>query len=416
MFSTYVHRLIPALVLFLAFESFAATPLSFDEAKERLLKNNNQIQAALETQRAAEFDSGASRGLYLPTLTSSLGRAQAIDTSTTSYSASLTLNQNLFRGFADLAQNRKSRLNLELATLDLKIQQTQSIANLRNVYGNLLLANTNLELAKAVKLRRKDFGRMVELRYTGGRENYGSVLLSKANLQQADVDLLEASQSINQIRRSLAELLGIEGAGDFDLSTGFDTIARIAPPKLSPALDSTLPQLRLSKRAELGHSELHIAESAFYPQLGVSVDYGRRGSQFFPAEASTSVLANLSLNLFNGTRDYYNYRQAKALDHSTQLTLTHELNNLKQALEQDLENFTLAEANFHTSESYLKASQIRVEIARKKYNNGLLSFDDLDLIETDLISREKYHLQSQREWLAKLTKLEAQFDLQGSSP
>jgi hypothetical protein len=40
---------------------------------------------------------------------------------------------------------------------------------------------------------------------------------------------------------------------------------------------------------------------------------------------------------------------------------------------------------------------LRAEIARSKYNNGLLSFEDWDLIENDLINRQKALLVSVRE-------------------
>jgi outer membrane protein TolC len=38
---------------------------------------------------------------------------------------------------------------------------------------------------------------------------------------------------------------------------------------------------------------------------------------------------------------------------------------------------------------------LRAEIARSKYNNGLTTFDDWDLIESDLINRQRAVLSSQ---------------------
>ena len=45
-------------------------------------------------------------------------------------------------------------------------------------------------------------------------------------------------------------------------------------------------------------------------------------------------------------------------------------------------------------EEFLKAAQLRAEVARTKYTTGLLSFDEWDLIENDLISTQKSHLQA----------------------
>ena len=45
-------------------------------------------------------------------------------------------------------------------------------------------------------------------------------------------------------------------------------------------------------------------------------------------------------------------------------------------------------------ESFRAAAIARAEIARRKYNNGLLSFEDWDIIENDLIFRQKNYLSS----------------------
>ena len=48
-------------------------------------------------------------------------------------------------------------------------------------------------------------------------------------------------------------------------------------------------------------------------------------------------------------------------------------------------------------QSFLEAALKRSEIARSKYNNGLMTFEDWDLIENDLIARETAVLQSQKD-------------------
>jgi outer membrane protein TolC len=39
----------------------------------------------------------------------------------------------------------------------------------------------------------------------------------------------------------------------------------------------------------------------------------------------------------------------------------------------------------------------RADIARTKYNNGLMTFENWDIIENDLIQRQKSFLQGQRD-------------------
>ena len=46
---------------------------------------------------------------------------------------------------------------------------------------------------------------------------------------------------------------------------------------------------------------------------------------------------------------------------------------------------------------FVEAAKIRSDIARSKYNNGLMTFEDWDRIENDLIQRQKTALVSARD-------------------
>jgi outer membrane protein TolC len=48
------------------------------------------------------------------------------------------------------------------------------------------------------------------------------------------------------------------------------------------------------------------------------------------------------------------------------------------------------------AESYEKAMVLRTEIARKKYSNGLLSFEEWERMEQDLILKQKALLSAQK--------------------
>ena len=47
--------------------------------------------------------------------------------------------------------------------------------------------------------------------------------------------------------------------------------------------------------------------------------------------------------------------------------------------------------------AYVEAAEAREKISRQKYNNGLSTFDEWDLIESDLIKRQKSLLLSERD-------------------
>ena len=59
--------------------------------------------------------------------------------------------------------------------------------------------------------------------------------------------------------------------------------------------------------------------------------------------------------------------------------------------------FIEAHQKMEVDRAFSEATLAREKIARAKYNNGLLTFDNWDIIENDLINRQKASLQSQRD-------------------
>ena len=72
-------------------------------------------------------------------------------------------------------------------------------------------------------------------------------------------------------------------------------------------------------------------------------------------------------------------------------------NKFGRKFKQSFNNFIEVTEKLKVDESFLLAALTRADIARRKYNNGLITFDDWDVIENDLISRQKTALQSQKD-------------------
>jgi outer membrane protein len=66
-------------------------------------------------------------------------------------------------------------------------------------------------------------------------------------------------------------------------------------------------------------------------------------------------------------------------------------------LKQAYANYVQAVEQLNVNQAFVDAAQMRAEIARSQYNNGLIAFSDWNLIENDLIQRQKSYVQSQRD-------------------
>jgi outer membrane protein TolC len=101
--------------------------------------------------------------------------------------------------------------------------------------------------------------------------------------------------------------------------------------------------------------------------------------------------------LYSGGKDYYATKSAasslEAAVSNTDSTEHQLLVNLKQTHA----GFVESVEKLKVDQAFLEAATTRAEIARSKYNNGLMTFEDWDIIENDLIQRLKTFLQSQRD-------------------
>lgn len=105
----------------------------------------------------------------------------------------------------------------------------------------------------------------------------------------------------------------------------------------------------------------------------------------------------LSLPLFNGGKDLYTTQSASSLLRAAYFNQAHVDRTLLAKLQQLSASYEEAVQQLAVDQDFVQAAQVRAEIGRQKYNNGLLNFEDWDTIESDLIVRQKNVLQGQRD-------------------
>jgi len=147
-------------------------------------------------------------------------------------------------------------------------------------------------------------------------------------------------------------------------------------------------------------SGMTIAKSSFYPSLNLSASASQFGQEFFPQGSRWVLGANLTLPLFQGGKSFYQSKSASQNFYaatSNRKSLSRQLvSNLKQAYVSYLEAIEQLKMN----ESFREAGVKRSEIATGKYNNGLMTFEDWDIIENARINYETNVLQSQLNLIA----------------
>ena len=226
-----LNYLLAALLGAAAPPSQTATPLTWDAAVARVTTANAELAAAQAELRASEYQEAVARSAFLPAVSANIGYdrsdgralgtgigAAAGTVGGDSYSATLNATQNIFAGGADAAKIERAQANTRLARARAQAVAAKLSYELKTAFQGLVFAQAYERLTQEIVRRRSDNLRLVELRFDGGRENKGSVLLSQAYRQQALYDALQARNATRIARAQLAKLLRADTAVEYTVA------------------------------------------------------------------------------------------------------------------------------------------------------------------------------------------------------
>ena len=398
-------RLIPVSMLVLTLSAWAGGPstvLSWEACVQEAAASNPELRAARAGLEAAGYTAEGAYSGYLPQLSAGAGYtdtsgSSASATSDTTYSTSVSLSQNLFAGFQDRARIAQGAANREVAAASLAAAKAKLSQDLKSAFVGLRYAQDNVVLTENIAHRREENLRLVELRFESGNENKGSYLLTKASLAQARYDNLQAQQALASAQAQLDRVLGrgetggLEVRGDIPLSEpgkapDFRQLAREVPDYQQAAGQQ--------KSAEAG---VTLARSGLYPSLNLSGSVGRTGDNWNSDGTYRSVGLNLNVPLYSGGKDYYATKSAVSNLEAAASNTDSAEHQLVVRLKQTHAGYVESVEKLKVDQAFLDAAMTRADIARTKYNNGLMTFENWDIIENDLIQRQKSFLQSQRD-------------------
>ena len=400
-----MKTILTAWLLGLALPALAApaTLLTWETCVQEAMANNPDLRAARAGLEAAAYTAEGAYSGYLPQLsagagyTDSSGSTASTTTSDTTYSTSVSLSQNLFAGFQDRARIAQGAANREVAAASLAAAKAKLSQDLKSAFVGLRYAQDNVVLTENIARRREENLRLVELRFESGNENKGSYLLTKASLAQARYDNLQAQQALASAQAQLDRVLGrgetggLEVRGDIPLSEpgkapDFRQLAREVPDYQQAAGQQ--------KSAAAG---VTLARSGLYPSLNLSGSVGRTGDNWNSDGTYRSVGLNLNVPLYSGGKDYYATKSAVSNLEAAASNTDSAEHQLVVRLKQTHAGYIESVEKLKVDQAFLDAAKTRADIARTKYNNGLMTFENWDIIENDLIQRQKSFLQSQRD-------------------
>ncbi|MBM4147732.1 MAG: TolC family protein [Lentisphaerae bacterium] len=379
-----------------------ADTLTWEECVSLAADNSPSLAAARARVDAADASVGAARSGYLPQLSVGAsadhsGNSSADSETDVSYGASFDASQSLYKGGETRARVDSARSALNRAAASAAGEAATVTFNLRRSFVNLLHAQEQLNLTREIEARRRDNLELVELRHEGGREHSGSLAMSRAAHHEAEVDVVQAERQVAIARDSLSREIGsallpatTRAEGSLDSRPVPDVADWTRLARNTPALAEATASLAAAE------ARLRQARAGYQPDLALSGSAGRYGSDGDFEDDRWSVRLRLSYPFWPGGSTAHEVRQARAsLDEST-AALDQTLRKNATDIETAHGAFADASEGAEVQRRYLEAAEARAAIARQQYEDGMLGFENWDIIENDLIGRRKRLLDSRR--------------------
>ncbi|MBI3897045.1 MAG: TolC family protein [Gammaproteobacteria bacterium] len=378
-----------------------SAPLSFEESVRIAAAGNADLQAAQARLTAAGYQTRTARSGYLPQLSASASRSEssgsAVNSTDPEYSVGLSARQNLFAGFQDQAKVQQATADFDSATAQLAQAKAQLSHDLKLAFAGLRYAEENVTLTAAIVRRLEENVRLVQLRFESGRENKGSYLLTSASLEQARFENLQARQGLVSAQAQLARVLGepsttlANAVGDVPLqepgtAPDFVTLATATP-----------SYRQADAQQQAADAGLRLARAPFYPSVDLTGTAARDGADWLPDDNRRTLTLSLSIPIFSGGKDYYGVQSAASNRDVAKANRTSVEQQTHVSLQQSYAAYVEAAARVRVDQAFLNAAETRAGIARARYQNGLVAFEDWDQIESDLIQRQKAFLATRRD-------------------
>lgn len=397
-------RMKHGLLILLCVTATAASadgPLTLEDCLSEAAENNPDLAAARASVQKAGYDHRASYGDLRPQVSANADGSRSRSESGSSgsnetrdsASYGISASQSLFTGGRNRAAVDQGSANLQAAEADLGTVRATLSYDVRKAFAGLLFAQEQIELARTIAKRRQENRNLIQLRYEGGREHKGALLLMQASARDAEFGVSQAERYLRVAQRQMARVLGRSETERVRATGSLETDKQPAEANLAALALDTPEHRKAVAQLHGAQAGLSSAKSQYFPELSARASASRTGEDWMPEQDEWFVGLSLSFPFFQGGKNVMNVRSAGAEVRRVESNLKATDEERVLTLETALADYADAVERTEVQAKYLEAEEVRAEVARSQYASGMLSFEDWDRIENELIG-------SQKDWLA----------------
>ena len=196
----------------------------------------------------------------------------------------MSASQSLFTGGRNRAAVDRASATLKSVEADLADRRATLSYDVRSAFAQLLFAQEQVDLARAIAKRRKENLDLIQLRYEGGRENKGALLLTQASSRDAEFGVAQAERFLAVARRQLARVLGRDESDAIEITGKLESGRPDSSADYETLAADTPAHWRAVAQLFVARAGLDSAKSQYFPELSAKATTGRNGEDWMPEQ------------------------------------------------------------------------------------------------------------------------------------
>ena len=376
-------------ILLIVIFCFFSTNISAQDVIKTLseaFKNNSKLNAERASLKATKQGVNISRGEFLPSVTISGNISSQEDTGRTNQSGetladlnstpetrSVLIEQNIFSGFTNYNNLKKSELELEYAKYELTKLEQEVILSAATAYYNLGFNFKNLEFNQ---LNVDLFERQVESdksRLERGEISLTDFAQSESSLAGAQAKLITASNELISSKKNFQKIIGSQSPEEINLSFIPNLSTPTSLRTASAISDQINPKLNLAKiDLEIAERELFAARGDLSPSASITYEKKKNYdlSTTVDEREQEEVKATVKWPIFKGGKNISSVKKAKFRVEEKKLLFDDISNQVSIDTANAWTNYNSSKSILDATTAQLKAAEIANEGITLEYDSG----------------------------------------------
>ena len=389
-------KIFSLIVIFILLGFYPSFAITFQEVLNCAKSRNNELLAAKNDLESAEWEYKQAYTAFLPNISASLSLGEGYFGATAeavkSYSLGLSLNQPLFSGMENFYKLKSSYINYEYYKANFSNSEANVYYNVRVAFLDLLFTKEKVSLLKKILEQRRENARLIRLRYESGKEDKGNLMKTEADALEAEYNLSCAERDFQLAKLKLSQLIDENIENAEENFKGID----LKEVDFEELVDNSPLYIMAKCKLELAETSKMATVSGFLPDVSIRASWSKSDDVWPPEGESKSWSLNFSYPFFTGGSNFlnpiiYNFKLEKAKQ-----DFEKSKKDIRYSIEEAFRTFKNSLEFLNVQEKSLLAAEERAKIARAKYLNGLLIYDEWNRIENDYINAQMAFLSSHK--------------------